>query len=235
MILNNSRAIFFVIAGLYSLLIGISEARSGTNEGLGLWTSVNLEKGINEQWTVFLGGELRLKENLERVDLFYLNTGLEYKAFKNLKTSLSYGFIEKLNDKGFFSFRHRVVWDVILKKELRRFNFSYRQRFQMQFKNVYSSELGYFPELISRNRFQMKYEINKYLYPYISLEFRQQIRNAGVPELNGLFYQRRYLIGLEYRISSRSAIEPYYFLNHTYNVVSSTNASVIGIQFNYKL
>ncbi len=234
MTLKSNRSRFFVIAFMNFLLLVTTEVQSVTNSGWGLRKAVSVEKGINERLAIFLGEELRLKQNFEKVDLFYINAGIEYKAFKSLKTSLSYGFIEKINDKGFFSFRHRVVWDVTLKREVRRFNFSYRQRFQMQLKNVYSSELGYFPIWTSRNRFQVKYEINKYLNTYFSLEFRQQVRNAGTPVLNGLFYQRRYLIGLECEISSRAMVESYYFWNQTYNNIPSTNTSVIGFQFNYK-
>ena len=59
-----------------------------------------------------------MKENISQLNLFYTNVGLGYRPFPFLKVELVYRSIEKYQDNDFFSFRHRLMLDITLKKKI---------------------------------------------------------------------------------------------------------------------
>ena len=87
-----------------------------------------------------------------------------------LKISLSYRCVEKFTEDNVISFRHRGMLDILLKKKIGKLALSYRQRIQAEVRNVYSSEIGNIPEWYSRNKFQIKLDLDKTVTPYIATE-----------------------------------------------------------------
>src|ERR1043165_3109709 len=85
------------------------------SQDFGLWTTVNVEKKLNDRFNILFTEEFRMRDNVSRVNLFYTDIGLEMNAAKFLKVALCYRNIQKNQDDGFYSFRHRVMLDITLK------------------------------------------------------------------------------------------------------------------------
>ena len=201
----------------------------------GLWTTATLEYGLNSKFCLFITQEMRLKENLSRLNLFYTNLGLEYKIVKNLKTSLSYRQIHKFTPENYFSFRHRIQWDIGLKKSAGNFELSYRHRLQAEVRNVHSSEIGHLPEWYSRNKFQIKYSRNNKVEPYISVELRYQLFNPRNPESDYIWHRVRYQGGIDYKINSHHTMGFYYLMQDEFNIIDPQKMYIIGIEYTLKL
>lgn len=208
---------------------------SQTSPDAGLWTTATFECNLNSKFGLFITQEMRLKENFSRLNLLYTNLGLEYKFEKNFKTSLSYRQIHKFMPENYFSFRHRVQWDITFKNNVENFELSYRHRLQAEVRNVYSSDKGYLREWYSRNKLQIKYDLNKKYAPYFSVELRYQILNPRNPESNYVWHRIRYQTGIDHKINSHHSMGLYYLMQDEFNIIDPQNIYIIGIEYTYKL
>ena len=200
----------------------------------GLWSTFSLEFALNKKFGMFVTEEIRFKENLTRVNLFYTNVGLEYKIVKGLKTSLSYRPTQKITDENLISHRHRIQWDVAAKKSFGNFDLSYRHRLQAEVKNFFTSDNGNLMEWYSRNKVQLKYDFDKPLTPYLSIEMRYQIRDARSPESNYVWHRSRYQGGFDYEINSHNLMGAYYMFQEEYNIADPESQQIIGLEYTYK-
>src|ERR1044071_8743962 len=141
---------------LFVFSFGIMLPASAQYDDAGMWSTVNIQKKINPQFYVFLTEEFRLKENFSQINLFYTDVGVGYKPYNFLKAELAYRCVEKKLITDFYSIRHRLMFDITLKKKYKDFDFAYRHRLQTEVRNVNSSENGCNPEWYSRNKLTVK-------------------------------------------------------------------------------
>lgn len=201
----------------------------------GLWNTFNLEYSLNSKFTGLFTQELRVKENFSRLNLFYTNLGIEYKVAKNFKAALVYRWIDKYQDDNSYSFRHRLMLDLTAKHKFGKWVTSYRSRVQVEGRDIYSSVDGGVFEWYWRNKFGVKYDFEKRYTPYLSAEFRYQIRDHRSVESNGTWHRGRYVLGFEYKINNRNMFSPYYLFQHEFNVVTPQTQYVIGLEYNLTL
>jgi hypothetical protein len=201
----------------------------------GSWNTINVDVKINNKITALFTEECRFKENFTRLNLFYTNLGLEYKVNDFLKTALIYRFIEKFQDDNSFSFRHRLMFDLIFKKKLGNFVLSYRHRLQAEERDIYSSEIGAEPEWYSRNKAALKYDSERRYTPYISLEMRYQIRNPREWQSDNTWHRDRYSLGVDYKLNKKSTFGIYYLIQREYNVVMPQNLYIVGLEYSLSL
>jgi hypothetical protein len=220
--------IFFFTAGLV-----FGQATRATRDA-GLWATVNIDKKLNDRFTVLLTEEFRLRDNYSRINLFYTDIGLQANVKKFMKVALCYRNIQKNTDQGFYSFRHRFMLDITLKKKMDNFILSYRQRIQRESRNNFTSENGYLPEWYSRNKFGVKYDTGKLLTPYISAEFRYQIHDPRMRESDNTWHRARYVAGVDCKLGENSSIGLYYLMQHEWNVNTPQTIYITGIEYNYE-
>ncbi|MES2286831.1 MAG: DUF2490 domain-containing protein [Bacteroidota bacterium] len=212
---------------------GASFAQS-TNDA-GLWATFNVQKELKKNVSVFITEECRLRENFSRLNLFYTDLGVAIRPFKFLKVSLAYRMIDKFLLDNTFSYRHRLMLDITLKKKSGAFSLSYRQRLQSEVRNVYSSASGTIPEWYSRNKFELKYDMDKPVRPYIAAEFRYQINDPRNVESEGLWHRNRYIIGLDYKKNDRNTFGVYYLIQNEFNVSAPENIYIVGLEYTISL
>lgn len=212
---------------------GRASAQS-TNDA-GLWTTFNIQKDLKKNVSVFLTEECRLRENFTRLNLFYTDLGVAIRPFKFLKVSLAYRMIDKFLIDNTFSYRHRLMLDITLKKKMGAFSLSYRQRLQSEVRNIYSSANGTIPEWYSRNKFELKYDLDKPVSPYLAAEFRYQINDPRNVESDGLLHRNRYIIGLDYKKNDRNTFGVYYLIQNEYNVSAPENIYIVGLEYTLTL
>lgn len=221
--------LFFIFSGFY-----LSSVAQTTNDA-GLWATFNIDKKLNKKFGVFVTEEYRARENFTRNNLFYTDLGVYVKPFDFLKVSFAYRCIEKFQLDNSVSFRHRGMLDISVKKKFGAFGVSYRQRIQAEVRNVYSSDIGAIPEWYSRNKFEIKYDLNKPITPYVAAEFRYQINNPRSVESNKTWHRDRYFVGLDYKRNDKSTFGLYYLIQREYNVSAPQNLYIIGIEYGLTL
>lgn len=235
--IGRGRVGFFLL--LFSLPFakgwgGASTFAQSTNDA-GLWTTINIQKELKKNVSVFLTEECRLKENFTRLNLFYTDLGVAIRPIKFLKVSLAYRMIDKFLIDNTFSYRHRLMLDITIKEKFGQFALSYRHRLQSEIRNVYSSDNGTLPEWYSRNKFELKYDLDKPVTPYIAAEFRYQISDPRNVESDKTLHRNRYIVGLDYKINDRNAFGLYYLIQNEYNVSVPENIYIVGLEYTMTL
>jgi hypothetical protein len=200
----------------------------------GMWNTFSIEKEITKKFSVSIDEELRLKENFSRLNLLYTNFGLNLKIIKGFKASLTYRLIEKYNIDNMFGFRNRLMLDLSYKYRIRKISLSYRSRFQSEFKNYHSTELGKIPEWFWRNKFEIKYNSEKY-EPYIGTEIRYQIRDPRNPDFDMGWHRIRMFAGLDYNITKKQSIGIYYLIQRELSVDDPQDLYILGLQYSFTL
>lgn len=201
----------------------------------GMWNTVNIEKKLKNNLSVFVKEEFRLKENFGQLNLFYTDVGVGYRPYNFLKAELSYRSVEKYLITDFFSIRHRLMLDITLKKKYNRFTLSYRQRLQAEVRNVNSSDNGRVPELYSRNKGEVKYDLHKKYTPFFSCEWRYQIKDPRNVESDQTWHRARYALGVDYELNKRSTFGVYYLFQHEWNVSIPENLYILGLEYSLSL
>lgn len=205
-----------------------------TNDA-GLWATFNIEKKLNKKFGLFLTEEYRRKENFTRTNLFYTDLGVFVKPLDFLKVSLAYRPIQKYMDDNTFSYRHRLMLDISVKKKFGNLTASFRERIQAEVRNVYSSEIGSVPEWYSRNKFELKYDLDKPVTPYVAVELRYQFNNPRAVESNKIWHRSRYVFGLDYKYNTKNSFGLYYLIQQEYNVSAPQNLYIVGIEYSLSL
>jgi len=201
----------------------------------GSWNTFNIDYRINKKFTILFTEELRFRENYSRLNLFYTNLGIEYKANKYLKTALVYRWIDKFTDENNFSYRHRLSWDVVAKYPYKKFGVSYRHRLQSELRNINSAETGKVPEWYSRSKFELNYSLTKKLTPYISCEFRYQISDPRNIESDATWHRTRWQGGVDYQYTNKSKFGIYYLYQFEYNVPIQEKLFITGLEYSLSL
>ena len=230
------RGILFVF--LVSLTFGGWGGASSfaqTTSDAGLWTTFNIQKDLKKNVSVFLTQECRLRENFSRLNLFYTDLGVAVRPIKFLKVSLAYRMIDKFLLDTTFSYRHRLQLDISFKKKAGQFSLSYRHRLQSELRNIYSSADGIVPEWYSRSKFELKFDTDKPVRPYISAEFRYQINDPRNIESERTFHRQRYIVGLDYKRNDRDTFGFYYLIQNEFNVSAPENIYIVGLEYTLTL
>ncbi|MEK6615843.1 MAG: DUF2490 domain-containing protein [Bacteroidota bacterium] len=201
----------------------------------GSWNTFNIDKAINGKFTALFTEECRFKENFTRLNLFYTNLGIEYKVAKYFKAALIYRWIDKYQDDNSFSFRHRLMFDLTFKNMFGKITASYRNRTQVEERDIYSSKYGRVPEWYSRNKIGIKYDLEKRYTPFASVEFRYQFHDPRNIESDKTWHRIRPVIGAEYKINNKNTFAAYYLIQHEFNVVSPQNIYIVGLEYSITL
>lgn len=235
--LRAGRVGFFLL--LFSFALGKgwgggSAFAQSTNDA-GLWTTLNIQKDLKKSVSVFLTEECRLRENFSRLNLFYTDLGVAVRPLKFLKVSLAYRMINKFVDDNTFSYRHRLMLDITVKKKAGQFSLSYRHRLQSEVRNIYSSADGSVPEWYSRSKFELKYDNDRPVRPYIAAEFRYQINDPRNVESDKTLHRQRYIVGLDYKKNDRDTFGIYYLIQNEFNVSAPENIYIVGLEYTLTL
>lgn len=201
----------------------------------GLWATVNLEKKLKNNFSIFLTEEFRLKENFSRLNLFYTDAGFSFRPYSFLKLALMYRLTEKYQLDDSYSFRHRLMLDITLRKKFTNTTLSYRHRLQTELIDVQSSEKGPVPEWYSRSKVEAKYDLGKKYTPYASLEFRYQFFNPRDVESDHTWHRYRAALGFDYELNKKNIFGLYYLIQREWNVPSPDNLYIVGIEYSLML
>lgn len=201
----------------------------------GLWLGVNVEKKLSKRLELSFTEQYRLNENLTQTNLFFTDIGIAVKPFGFMKVAVSYRAIQKYQLDETYSFRHRLMMDITFRKKIGRWIPSFRQRIQTQVRNVYSSETGKLPEWAVRERFELKYDLDRPFTPYASVEWRFQLKDPRNMDLNGTWNRVRYTVGANYKINENNSVSLYYIIQCGFNIPEPQNVYITGLSYTLSL
>ncbi|HEX8516142.1 MAG TPA: DUF2490 domain-containing protein [Bacteroidia bacterium] len=221
---------------LYFFLLSVTTMfgqATDAEQDAGLWTTLNLDKKLNDKFSIFYTQEFRLRENFSRINLFYSELGVEIRPAKFLKVALSYRNIQKNLIDDSYGIRHRFQLDITLRKKFGDFSLAYRHRLQRELRDMYVSETGMVPEWYSRSKFTLKYEVGKKFEPYIATEIRYQIADPRLEESDGTWHRIRYIAGFDYKLNDHSKFGMYGLVQNEFNVTTPQSIYILGLEYTY--
>src|SRR5436190_10363729 len=89
------------------LFISVNCLSQPIREDAGMWITASINKKLTRNWTISLDQELRMFDNITRIQSFFTNIGVGYKI-KDFKFSIAYRFINKNEDDMYYSIAHRM-------------------------------------------------------------------------------------------------------------------------------
>ena len=220
-----------------TVLASVVKVNAQTTNDAGMWLTLTLEKKIQKNFILVIDQEMRLKENFQRVNLFYTNLRVDYKFNKTVKISPSYRAIQKERLDGTYSHRHRIMLDITLKKKVRKFTLSERIRYQAEVQDYYTSKKGELIEQYLRFKTDIKYAFTEKISPFFSSELRYQIRSPrGDGSLYDFgFHRIRNIVGFEYEISKKQSVNIYYLIQNEFNISDIENIYIVGIAYSLSI
>lgn len=224
-----SKFIFFAF-GLLLLVLPCSAQQSND---AGMWATLSIQHALSKKVNFVIDQEFRLKENYQRINLFYTNIGVDYKMNKFIKISPTYRAIQKKRLEGTYSYRHRLMLDVTVKKKFNKFTLSERVRYQAEVQDLYTSKKGKLYEQFLRFKTDLKYSATEKITPYFSCELRYQIhapRGDG-PRYDNGFHRIRNALGLEYELNKKNSMNIYYLYQTEFNISTPESIYILGIGY----
>ena len=214
----------FVLLVFILKFSGVSYAQ----EDAGLWTSLSFQHKFTQQWTGIIAEQVRMFDNISRIDQHFTDLSVEYNFTKKFKASLNYRLIAK-NRETYYSTRHRFYLDLAYKVKVSPVTVSLRERIQEQFSDINSSELGKIPEWYSRTKLAVKFDLNKKYAPYVATELFYLIDDAK--ENDQVIDKYRMEAGIDYEFNLRHSINLFYLIQHS--LVSPANDYIIGLGYTF--
>ncbi len=218
------------------IVIGVSTPIfAQPSKDAGAWLTFNIDYEFKPKLTLLVTQELRLRENISTLNLTYTDVGIQYNPIKFLKTSIVYRGIQKYSWENPVSFRHRIMWDLVIKHKFNNLALQYRSRLQAEVKNYYTSVTGKNTEFFWRNKFAIKYELNKRTTPYIALETRTQLHDAKNQFFNNETHRLRYQLGVDYKLSQKNTIGLYYLIQDEFNLPNAQDQYIVGFEYSISI
>jgi hypothetical protein len=215
-----------IIAGYFLCTCLLTFAQ---DNDFGSWISVEASKKLTKKFSVEFEEEVRIFQNLGKVDRFLTSPGVTYNFNKYLKAGLGYAWIydHNIDDQEWLN-RHRFYGYLQGKIDWGRFTFSLREKYQ----TTYYKEKNQQYKNYLRSKFQVSYDIkNLKAEPYLSAEMHYRLNNPDGNEIENL----RYTLGVEYPFSKKFSIEGFFRLNQDINVKNPVNLYILGAAIKFGL
>jgi hypothetical protein len=190
------------IAFILFVLVQSSLNAQKVIDDFGTWWGAEIRKTFAKDFRASLQAEYRLNENSSFTKNFYIAPAIQYAPLKWLYLNAGYRFDNRFQkEERYFNQRHRFNFDVGFTYELKRFDFEYRTRFQMQWENYYSNKIDY-PLMFSRNKLSVTFK-----WPQLPLS------TSAAGELwlpiqdNTELSKFRFVLAQEYRVTKKHRIQ----------------------------
>lgn len=171
-----------------------------------VWFNLYLEKKVTKKFLLHLNQQDRWTENASQFGFGYADVGVTYKITKDIKILADYVFTQKRSLDESFGTIHQYYVAMTFKKDVRRWRFMYRNMFQFQYNNPYTSQYGLIPFYYDRSKFIIKNEYNKYFTFYFAEEFYMPLNS---PQITGVDKTRSFL-GMFYTVRKGQQLELYF-------------------------
>lgn len=224
MINSKIRFILLVIA----LFQGAVNAQFLENQQ---WISGNVKYKITDDLSADIEQGFRFGE-MSFINTSYTDFGISYKLNKKLKFGGGYRNIYRGTWKDPQNKDDRFYLDFSFSEKFGDFRFSIRTRYQMRYRDWHTSEMGWRPQLLWRNRLTLTYKASKELGFYFSPELFTRLNDLGQPVYN---QQLRLYVGGDYQIGDYLELGLFYMNQREMNTVNPEFNHVLGLNVNFTI
>lgn len=204
---------------LLMLLFGTVSSIYAQSDDFNTWTKFKVNHKIDSRFSVSGDLELRMKDDMNKLDRWGLTVGGVYHAYSFLNFGVGYEtHLRDLGDSD-WNFRHRYHVSVVASFRYQWLKVSLRERFQQTFDRGDS-------ETRLRSRLKMAYAPAKGIVsPYFSIEIYQSLDDASFWRADRM----RYRPGVEIDLAKRWSLDAFY----CYQYASSKGRHIAGIEIVY--
>jgi hypothetical protein len=188
---------------LFSLCVGAQEYYDDAQ----IRFNLGLEKRITKRFSVTFDQQDRFQKNASDFTRASYDVGLNFKVNKFLKVKADYVFIQKKNKYEYFLNRNWYYIAVVLKHEMGKWKFFYRNLAQARMAQP-NSEFGNITHYYDRNKLTVRYEATKRYSFWVAEEIYIPLNN---PQSQGIDRTRSYL-GLSIRTYKKQELDLYFML-----------------------
>ena len=207
--LNSRYWLFFI---LLQWSYGIDDNES--------WTSIGFETKLPYSLNLEFEQGLRLKEQLSTFKQTFSEALLSYKVFDGLRIFIPFRYAI-FEDK----IKQRLSFGGSYKYNLKPVSLKHRTKFQRIYEN------GELPDDLIRNKFSIKYRLNKKIEPYVSGELFH-LYNTENDQLD----QYRVSLGVAVDLPGKKSIKIFYIYKKEDIIKSNPDViNVFGLGYNFKL
>lgn len=201
------------------------------------WENISVSKKITRNSNFHFNHEGRIAYNISLFHYAYGDFGITRNLTKHFKIEMDYVLVWKQTELR-ESWRHQWYTALLYKDKFnKRVELNLRSMYQVQYQDIYSSDLGMYPSNYLRNKITVSYIFNKYPFylfkPYLALESYYHLDNND--KYGSQFDRLRYFAGVFYNFNRKTALELYYLIEKNFNTNSPTTNYVIGIGYEFDL
>ncbi|MFB6318235.1 DUF2490 domain-containing protein [Saccharicrinis sp. FJH54] len=228
-----TRKTIIITLGLIIGLINTQASYSQIQHLPEVWSSFKVDTRIWEDWGISYNLEYRAHLNQMNVkdilfDIEAYDDLNKYFKIEYAHRFLSYGIFGTYN--GSSTLFQRDALALTFKEEKKRFEFSFRTRFQTGYYQFTKFSGSLFSELTHRNRMEAEYNFKKTPHKgYISLENFVKIKQKEYE-----FEKWRFKLGDKYKINDSVSADFSYFIERPFNIKNAIIYHVFNIQLKVK-
>ncbi len=214
-----SRIILNTKIWLFVLLFGMSFPAWAQSDDFTTWTKFKVNHKIDSRFSVSGDLELRMKDDVSRLDRWGLTVGGSYHPCSFLNLGVGYEtHLRNLGDSE-WKFRHRYHISATATFRYQWLKVSLRERFQQTYDRGDS-------ETRLRSRLKLSYAPTKGIVsPYFSVEIYQSLDDTSFWRADRM----RYRPGVEIALAKRWSLDAFY----CYQYASSQGRHIVGIEVGY--
>jgi len=216
------------------LLANVSLLSAQTKDW-GLWTSIDVEKKLANNWELDVAAQYRWKDNISVTDQIRGSADISRKLGDYVKLAAGYELIAKKKVKqDIFVYRNRFRVQSTFSYKYARFTAKWRVRTQLTMLENENASSTFFDDdynkWVLRNRFGLEYNIKKTpLKPYINIElFHQPFSN-----LEYSYYKNRFSVGTDYKINKYHSLEIGYKLETEVNGTNKNKLNIVKLGYTF--
>ena len=198
-----SRIILNTKIWLFVLLVGMSFPAWAQSDDFNTWTKFKVNHKIDSRFSVSGDLELRMKDDVSRLDRWGLTVGGSYRPCSFLNLGVGYEtHLRNLGDSD-WKLRHRYHISATANFRYQWLKVSLRERFQQTFDRGDS-------ETRLRSRLKLSYASTKGIVsPYFSVEIYQSLDDTSFWRADRM----RYRPGVEIALAKRWSLDAFYVIN----------------------
>ena len=167
----------------------------------------SIETKLTKRWSVHLDQQYRFGNNISRLTRGSADLGLTYKVNRHVRLLGDYVYMQRWKNAGYYATRHWFSGAIVLRGDIDRWRFIYRNMVQLRNGDVNSDE-QYLTRIYDRNKITVRYEATKRWTFYTAQEAYIPLNN---PQFKGID-RSRHSVGLLFNTFKNQQIELYFML-----------------------
>jgi len=216
---------------LYSLLLLLcaSSAFPQNNKDAVLWSTVGIEKKINERLSADFEQQFRFIENYSYLNNAFSELSVSYKITKEFKVSGSFRLSNRFDERLGYYMRNRFNIDASYRLKINKISLSFRTRLQNTFDSRgYRSNAFY-----NRNKIAIGYSLNNFINPSVFTDLYSPL-NLG-SDAAGVIDRYRLGISNDLKANKKFTVSTAFIFQKEVGVTNPQNDYILSVGLFYKL